>query len=69
MIDVFLAWQYVVGSLLFLAGGLFNYWRVDVVVREEIAKMRATPPTVSGKKTSGLPNPKSRQPPESREFL
>jgi len=33
----FLAWQYLVGSLLFFIGGLFNYWRAYVVVRSEIA--------------------------------
>jgi len=33
----FLTWQYLVGSLLFFLGGLFNYWRAYVVVRSEIA--------------------------------
>jgi hypothetical protein len=33
----FLAWQSLVGSLLFFLGGLFNYWRAYVVVRSEIA--------------------------------
>jgi hypothetical protein len=33
----FVAWQYLVGSLLFFIGGLFNYWRAYVVVRSEIA--------------------------------
>jgi hypothetical protein len=33
----FLAWQYLVGSLLFFLGGVFNYWRAYVVVRSEIA--------------------------------
>lgn len=37
VIDAFLAWQYVVGSVLFLAGGVFNYWRAYVVIRDEIA--------------------------------
>jgi hypothetical protein len=32
----FLAWQYVTGSLLFLLGGVFNYWRAYVVMRQEI---------------------------------
>lgn len=32
----FLAWQYLVGSLLFFAGGVFNYWRAYVVMREAI---------------------------------
>jgi len=29
----FLAWQYLIGSCLFLLGGLFNYWRACLVVR------------------------------------
>lgn len=32
LINAFLAWQYVAGSLLFLLGGIFNYWRAWVVV-------------------------------------
>jgi hypothetical protein len=32
-INAFLAWQYVVGSGLFLLGGVFNYWRAWNVVR------------------------------------
>ena len=28
----FLAWQYLIGSTLFLAGGVFNYWRAYAVV-------------------------------------
>lgn len=32
LIDAFLAWQYLIGSLLFLAGGVFNYWRAYLVV-------------------------------------
>jgi hypothetical protein len=32
----FLAWQYLVGSLLFLLGGIFNYWRAYVVVQRAI---------------------------------
>jgi hypothetical protein len=35
-IDAFLAWQYIVGSALFLAGGVFNYWRAYVIMRREI---------------------------------
>jgi hypothetical protein len=34
----FLAWQYLVGSVLFFAGGVFNYWRAYLVVGEEILK-------------------------------
>jgi hypothetical protein len=32
----FLACQYLIGSVLFFLGGLFNYWRAYVVMREEI---------------------------------
>lgn len=35
--DAFLAWQYVAGSLLFLLGGVFNYWRAYLFIRREIA--------------------------------
>jgi predicted membrane channel-forming protein YqfA (hemolysin III family) len=33
-IDTFLAWQYLFGSALFLLGGVFNYWRACLVIRE-----------------------------------
>lgn len=33
----FLAWQYVIGSGLFLLGGIFNYWRAYLVIKNEIA--------------------------------
>ena len=32
----FLAWQYLIGSALFLIGGIFNYWRTYVVMSKEI---------------------------------
>jgi hypothetical protein len=32
----FLAWQYLIGSVLFFLGGVFNYWRAYVLMREEI---------------------------------
>ena len=32
----FLAWQYLIGSVLFLGGGVFNYWRAYLVVRAAI---------------------------------
>ena len=35
IIDAYLAWQYVVGSLLFFLGGVFNYWRAYVLIRQE----------------------------------
>lgn len=33
----FLAWQYLIGSGLFLLGGIFNYWRAYLVINSEIA--------------------------------
>jgi len=33
----FLAWQYVIGSALFLLGGVFNYWRAYLVIKDEIS--------------------------------
>ena len=36
MLYAFLAWQYLIGSLLFFAGGVFNYWRAYIVMRSEI---------------------------------
>ena len=32
----FLAWQYLTGSVLFLLGGVFNYWRAYIVTRDAI---------------------------------
>jgi hypothetical protein len=32
----FLAWQYLIGSVLFFLGGVLNYWRAYVVMRKEI---------------------------------
>lgn len=32
----FLAWQYLIGSVLFFLGGVFNYWRAYIVMRKEI---------------------------------
>ncbi len=32
----FLAWQYLIGSVLFFLGGVFNYWRAYLLMREEI---------------------------------
>ena len=37
ILNAFLAWQYLVGSLLFFLGGVFNYWRAYVLIRQEIA--------------------------------
>jgi hypothetical protein len=34
----FLAWQYLIGSVLFFTGGVFNYWRAYLVVRDEIRR-------------------------------
>jgi hypothetical protein len=36
----FLAWQYLVGSVLFFAGGVINYWRAYVVMRAEIERLQ-----------------------------
>jgi len=32
----FLAWQYLTGSVLFFIGGVFNYWRAYLFMREQI---------------------------------
>ena len=32
----FLAWQYLIGSVLFFLGGVFNYWRAYTVVKHQI---------------------------------
>ena len=32
----FLAWQYLVGSILFFLGGIFNYWRAYEVIKQTI---------------------------------
>lgn len=34
----FLAWQYLTGSVLFFMGGVFNYWRAHVFMREQIKR-------------------------------
>ncbi len=36
----FLAWQYLIGSMLFLLGGVFNYWRAYMVMREAIRRQK-----------------------------
>ena len=36
----FLAWQYLIGSCLFLLGGVFNYWRAYLVIEREIASRK-----------------------------
>jgi hypothetical protein len=35
--DITLAWQYLIGSVLFFMGGVFNYRRAYVVMRQAIA--------------------------------
>lgn len=37
IVDAFLAAQFVVGSVLFLAGGIFSYWRAYLVAEQAIA--------------------------------
>jgi hypothetical protein len=39
MLYAFLAWQYLFGSILFFTGGVFNYWRAYVVMRETMRKV------------------------------
>ncbi len=38
----FLAWQYMIGSLLFLLGGVFNYWRAYILVQRKLAQLEGT---------------------------
>lgn len=40
LLDSFLASQYVVGSVLFFLGGVFNYWRAWIVIRAQIAAQK-----------------------------
>jgi hypothetical protein len=40
----FLAWQYLIGSVLFFAGGVFNYWRAYLVVRAEMKRWNGSTP-------------------------
>jgi len=47
-LDTFLAWQYLVGSILFFTGGVFNYWRALVVVREMSEALPALDAKVPG---------------------
>ena len=35
----FLAWQYLVGSVLFLLGGVFNYWRAYIFMHNEVVRL------------------------------
>ncbi|MDQ0317289.1 YrhK family protein [Amorphus orientalis] len=44
MVDAFLAWQYLVGSVLFFAGGLFNYRRAYRVVAHKLGVSTAIEP-------------------------
>lgn len=38
LLNVFIVWQYLVGSVLFFMGGIFNYWRAYVIIRQELNK-------------------------------
>ena len=38
VVNAFIAWQYLVGSILFFAGGVFNYWRAYVLLKEALKK-------------------------------
>ncbi|GEM78536.1 YrhK family protein [Vibrio superstes] len=42
----FLAWQYMIGSLLFLLGGVFNYWRAYLLVQRKIKKIQELEMTI-----------------------
>jgi len=37
----YLAWQYLIGSVLFLMGGVFNYWRAYIVMRDAVDQKRS----------------------------
>jgi len=37
----YLAWQYLIGSVLFLMGGVFNYWRAYIVMRDAADQKRS----------------------------
>ena len=39
----YLAWQYLIGSVLFLLGGVFNYWRAYIVMREAVDQKGSKP--------------------------
>ncbi|TVM15167.1 hypothetical protein DPQ33_15850 [Oceanidesulfovibrio indonesiensis] len=40
-LHAFLAWQYLIGSVLFFAGGVFNYWRIYLFMRRTIREKNA----------------------------
>jgi len=40
----FLAWQYLIGSVLFFLGGVFNYWRAYLLVRAEMKRRNGSKP-------------------------
>jgi hypothetical protein len=42
IVNTFLAWQYLAGSVLFLIGGVFNYWRAYIVMRSQIIDNRSS---------------------------
>ena len=44
----FSAWQYLIGSGLFLLGGLFNYWRAWRVIRRAMGQAGPAPRVLSG---------------------
>ncbi len=47
LVHAFLAWQYLGGSLLFFTGGVFNYWRAWIVVRDAREKQMHDAPSAS----------------------
>lgn len=36
-LHAYLAWQYLIGSILFFMGGVFNYWKAYTVIRNRLA--------------------------------
>ncbi len=56
----FLAWQYLVGSTLFFAGGVFNYWRAYLVMRRAVSAPR--PRSRGSKGGGGIPRPMEGKP-------
>ena len=39
----FISWQFLIGSLLFFFGGVFNYWRAYLFIQDAIASKQDVP--------------------------
>jgi len=50
----FLAWQYLIGSVLFFLGGVFNYWRAYLVVRSGIKRRNGSKPIGAHESDGGI---------------